>query len=190
MLRRCVPQSLRHFRNGKAIVPWKALTGAFPLTPFPSYRSWSSLARYAPLLQQGSRHARTFFTLTEEQENIRSVEKAIFYDLLQLLTEANASESEGKTVKKALQHLDEFCLLSFAGEFNSGKSTLINSLLDADVVDTGVVPTTAAITLIKKRKSEMADGLEVQDSDVKPIRSSLEEGIEVCIAFPLVLESA
>jgi GTPase Era involved in 16S rRNA processing len=36
----------------------------------------------------------------------------------------------------------------FAGEFNSGKSTLINALLGDELLDAGVLPTTDAITIV------------------------------------------
>jgi stage V sporulation protein K len=39
--------------------------------------------------------------------------------------------------------------LIFVGEFNSGKSSLINSLLEKDLLTTGAIPTTSVITRIK-----------------------------------------
>jgi len=42
----------------------------------------------------------------------------------------------------------------FAGEFNSGKSTLINALLGAEILESGVLPTTDAITILMASNEE------------------------------------
>ena len=42
----------------------------------------------------------------------------------------------------------------FAGEFNSGKSTLINALLGKELLDAGVLPTTDAITIIMANEED------------------------------------
>ena len=46
-------------------------------------------------------------------------------------------------IHRLLQQLDNPLSVAVLGEFNSGKSTLVNALLGEDVVPTGVLPTTA-----------------------------------------------
>ncbi len=47
------------------------------------------------------------------------------------------------------QHLDTPLTIAVLGEFNAGKSTLINAFLSEDVVATGVLPTTAHVNVIR-----------------------------------------
>jgi ribosome biogenesis GTPase A len=46
------------------------------------------------------------------------------------------------------RRLDPNLYLAIVGEFSSGKSTLINALLGADLLPTGAIPTTSAVTKI------------------------------------------
>ncbi|MBO1438057.1 dynamin family protein [Meiothermus sp. CFH 77666] len=55
---------------------------------------------------------------------------------------------ETKPLKQALLDLDGPFLLVVAGEFNSGKSSLLNALLGGDFLKEGVTPTTDRINLI------------------------------------------
>ena len=48
-----------------------------------------------------------------------------------------------------LFQLDDLFLVVIAGEFNSGKSAFINALLGDAVLDTGVTPTTADVTILR-----------------------------------------
>ena len=47
------------------------------------------------------------------------------------------------------ESLDQPLLLAVLGEFNAGKSTLVNAFVGADVAPTGVVPTTATLNLLR-----------------------------------------
>ncbi|MHA1739736.1 MAG: dynamin family protein [Candidatus Heimdallarchaeota archaeon] len=63
-------------------------------------------------------------------------------------------------IASGLQTLDEHrqmpvFRLVFAGEFNRGKSTLINRLLKRDLLPVGVLPTTATITYVKAGSEEV-----------------------------------
>src|SRR3970040_1504030 len=52
-------------------------------------------------------------------------------------------------LQKAILQLDELFLIVIAGEFNAGKTALINALLGQRVVAEGATPTTSGVTLIK-----------------------------------------
>ena len=52
-------------------------------------------------------------------------------------------------LQKAILQLDELFLIVVAGEFNAGKSALINALLGQKVLAEGTTPTTTHITLVR-----------------------------------------
>ncbi len=52
-------------------------------------------------------------------------------------------------LRSAIEQLDELFLIVAAGEFNAGKSALINALLGERVLEEGVTPTTAQVTLLR-----------------------------------------
>lgn len=89
--------------------------------------------------------------LTEHQEALLERLRSA----LLLLREALASfgtdlaPADLRALDETLANLDEIFLLVVAGEFNSGKSTLINALLGATVMAEGVTPTTDRITLVR-----------------------------------------
>jgi small GTP-binding protein len=90
---------------------------------------------------------------------------------VRLLTEiANAwSESDAETQEDRRRLLDIaqdlrdlFFLVVVIGEFNAGKSSFVNALLDDDLLPTGITPTTEAIEVIRygeeiNRKPDMRD---------------------------------
>jgi small GTP-binding protein len=53
------------------------------------------------------------------------------------------------TLQQAVLQLDELFLLVVVGEFNAGKSALVNALLGEKVLAEGVTPTTSRVTLVK-----------------------------------------
>ena len=61
----------------------------------------------------------------------------------------NAVSGYTATLEQAITSLDELFLLVIVGEFNAGKSALINALLRAPVLEEGPVPTTAQITKVR-----------------------------------------
>ena len=68
--------------------------------------------------------------------------------LAQGLEALSKSNGDTATLKQALQDLDGPFLLVVAGEFNSGKSSLLNALLGGDFLKEGVTPTTDRVNLI------------------------------------------
>jgi small GTP-binding protein len=70
-------------------------------------------------------------------------------DLLAALVRAGVESDDESTLRSSLQHLDDFFLLVVVGEFNAGKSALINALLGERVLAEGVTPTTADIQVLQ-----------------------------------------
>ncbi|MFN8499805.1 MAG: dynamin family protein [Anaerolineae bacterium] len=87
--------------------------------------------------------------LTEEQAQIWKDERRALERLLTVLAGWDSLPDDIKVVQQALAQLDELFLLVIAGEFNSGKSALINALLGERYLAEGVTPTTAEINVLR-----------------------------------------
>ena len=78
-----------------------------------------------------------------------AAERALLRDLQALLLRADLRGDAGDALRNAAEDLDGLFLLVVVGEFNAGKSSLINALLGADVMREGVTPTTDRVTLVQ-----------------------------------------
>jgi small GTP-binding protein len=87
--------------------------------------------------------------LTNEQSQLLAEEKEALSNILLRLAEIDVSKDTLATLQKATLQLDELFLVVVVGEFNAGKSALINALLGEKVLAEGVTPTTTRVTLIK-----------------------------------------
>ncbi len=67
--------------------------------------------------------------LTEDQMRIWTEERTVLQRTLDVLSSWEAAPADLEHLRRALQQLDELFLLVVVGEFNSGKSALINALL-------------------------------------------------------------
>ena len=84
--------------------------------------------------------------------------------------------------RRAIQLRDELdrpLLLAVLGEFNAGKSTLINAFIGADVAPTGVVPTTATLNVLRSGAARrvrvvFADG-HTREGDYESLGGMLDE---------------
>lgn len=87
--------------------------------------------------------------LTSEQSQLLIEEKSALSDMLLRLQSIDAPREALDTLQKATLQLDELFLLVVVGEFNAGKSALINAVLGERVLAEGVTPTTTRVTLLK-----------------------------------------
>ena len=87
--------------------------------------------------------------LTEQQIEIRAAERAALQNLRAAITPLEPQDADVAAIRQAEEDLEELFLLVIVGEFNSGKSSLINSLLGDTVLPEGVTPTTASINLLR-----------------------------------------
>lgn len=98
--------------------------------------------------------------LTETQADILRRERRTLQRLQTTLAGWEAESEDIETLQQALEQLDEFFLLVIVGEFNSGKSALINALLGERYLAEGVTPTTAHIHILRhgeKREPRRTD---------------------------------
>ena len=97
---------------------------------------------------------------SKKQKEIIQKVRDILTDLLTCITAANGSQEQIDMVKDTLQALENSFLVVVVGEFNSGKSSFINALLNTDLLEEGVTPTTALINLIRYGESESQTPIE------------------------------
>ena len=83
-----------------------------------------------------------------EQEVVRE-ERRILNDLRSSLIRFGASDENLDPLERSIEQLDELFLLVVVGEFNAGKSAFINALAGERVMEEGVTPTTAQVTLLR-----------------------------------------
>ena len=87
--------------------------------------------------------------LTAEQGRILQDERRLLADLQVALTRLDAPDADLALIRNALAQLEELFLVVVVGEFNAGKSAVINALLGSDYLPEGVVPTTSELVLIR-----------------------------------------
>ncbi|MGI6250292.1 MAG: dynamin family protein [Anaerolineaceae bacterium] len=87
--------------------------------------------------------------LTNDQMLFLQSEKQLLTDALLKLDGLGLSEESMEALRRALLQLDELFLLVVVGEFNAGKSAMINALLGETVLKEGVTPTTSRVTLLR-----------------------------------------
>ncbi|HLU81769.1 MAG TPA: dynamin family protein, partial [Trueperaceae bacterium] len=96
----------------------------------------------------------------EALRDLLARERAVLSDLHVTLARFDADASHLEDLRIALRDLDGLFMLVVAGEFNAGKSSILNALLGERVMPEGVTPTTDRITVVTygERATETEDG--------------------------------
>ena len=87
--------------------------------------------------------------LTDEQARFLREEKEALSEIKLALAGIDAPCETLATLQDAILQLDELFLMVVVGEFNAGKSALVNALLGEKVLLEGATPTTSRVTLVK-----------------------------------------
>src|SRR5215204_6220676 len=87
--------------------------------------------------------------LDERWRQLVDRERGLLGDLAEFLEGFGAPSEDTSLVRRKLADVEELFLLVIVGEFNSGKSAFINSLLGVDLSEEGVTPTTDRITVLR-----------------------------------------
>ena len=87
--------------------------------------------------------------LNESQAQLLRDEKEALAEIRLALAGQDVPREALDTLQQAILQLDELFLLVVVGEFNAGKSALVNALLGAKILAEGVTPTTSRVTLVK-----------------------------------------
>jgi small GTP-binding protein len=109
--------------------------------------------------------------LNEAQKRIWTEEQAVLQRALQVLSGWEAAPADLEHLRRALRQLDELFLLVVVGEFNSGKSALINALLGEAFLPEGPTPTTDRVYVLAHGQASAPEF--VQD-DVRLLRYPAE----------------
>ncbi|UCC52225.1 MAG: dynamin family protein [Anaerolineaceae bacterium] len=113
-------------------------------------------------------------TLNSEQDELLKQTRETLGHLREVLAETEATPSDRKALTDSVRQLDELFLLVVAGEFNSGKSAFINTLLGESLQEVGVTPTTDQIYWLKFgkaiEKSPGERGIWVKTAPVEMLR--------------------
>src|SRR5512138_1819521 len=87
--------------------------------------------------------------LTDAQAQFLRDEKETLSEMRLALAELDVPRESLATLQDAILQLDELFLMVIVGEFNAGKSALVNALLGEKVLLEGATPTTSRVTLVK-----------------------------------------
>ncbi|MBC7236696.1 MAG: dynamin family protein [Chloroflexi bacterium] len=87
--------------------------------------------------------------LNERQEALLKDERAMLNELRAVLLRFGATAEDDETLGRSIRQLDELFMLVVVGEFNAGKSALINALLGQRLLKEGVTPTTTRINVLR-----------------------------------------
>ena len=87
--------------------------------------------------------------LSDKQAALVAGEQAVLARLGRTLDDFGAEQHDKSVVAEVTAGLTEMFLLVIVGEFNSGKSSIINALIGQKVLTEGVTPTTAQITVLR-----------------------------------------
>jgi small GTP-binding protein len=87
--------------------------------------------------------------LTDEQAQFLREEKETLAEIRLGLADLDIPREALTTLQDAILQLDELFLVVVVGEFNAGKSALVNALLGEKVLAEGATPTTSRVTLVK-----------------------------------------
>jgi small GTP-binding protein len=109
--------------------------------------------------------------LTPDHQEILREERTLLAEVATALDRSDLPAHELAALTESVRQLDELFLLVVVGEFNAGKSALINALLGSDLLAEGVTPTTEKIHLLNWGEEE---GREVID----PVRERLFAPVE------------
>jgi small GTP-binding protein len=87
--------------------------------------------------------------LDDVRRDLLKDERRSLSELRDLLDRLDAPAEDQEALARSIAQLDELFLLVVVGEFNSGKSALINALLGRTLLEEGVTPTTSRIAVLK-----------------------------------------
>ncbi|XP_028083644.1 probable transmembrane GTPase FZO-like, chloroplastic isoform X4 [Camellia sinensis] len=102
----------------------------------------------------GKKGVAGFIKLEDRERQLIEKEKLVLLEVIDVMREAAPLMEEVSLLIDAVSQLDEPFFLVIVGEFNSGKSTVINALLGNKYLKDGVVPTTNEITFLRYSELE------------------------------------
>lgn len=92
-------------------------------------------------------------------ESLRMRTKTLLEGVLRLWDDVHQGQRDGAerhVLVETRDHLEDAFLVVIAGEFNAGKSSLINAIVGSEVMTEGATPTTDAVTMLRYAPQELA----------------------------------
>ncbi|KAI3436182.1 hypothetical protein D9Q98_002237 [Chlorella vulgaris] len=102
--------------------------------------------------------------LSSSREELVDAERQLFTEVLEFLGAWCPQMEEAQLLRDAVKQLDELFLLVVLGEFNSGKSAVVNALLGQQYLAEGILPTTNEINVLKHADPQAVETA-AQDGD-------------------------
>ncbi|CAA6662136.1 unnamed protein product [Spirodela intermedia] len=102
-----------------------------------------------------------FTKLDDKEIELVEAERVLLLEAIEVIRKAAPLMDEVSLLEDAVSRLDEPFMMVIVGEFNSGKSTIINALLGRRYLKEGVVPTTNEITLLCYSEIEKSEKCEM-----------------------------
>lgn len=87
--------------------------------------------------------------LTPDEREIVHEQRALFDASRELLADLDLVPGDLPALEAMRRRLDELFLIMVVGEFNAGKSTFLNAVLGTDALETGELPTTRSVHLLR-----------------------------------------
>lgn len=94
-------------------------------------------------------------------------ERAVLLGVAERVERGDGKASDVVLVRELVKRLDDLFMLVVVGEFNSGKSSFLNTLLGAKYLAEGVTPTTSKINLIRFGEAFNAAGGDTADEALR-----------------------
>ncbi len=102
--------------------------------------------------------------LSSDQVAVLKEERAVLADIGAELAVQEVPDDDRAALVASVEQLDDLFLVVVVGEFNAGKSSLLNALVGEAVLAEGVTPTTSQIHVIRwgetVSRTEQGDGIE------------------------------
>jgi small GTP-binding protein len=87
--------------------------------------------------------------LTGDERQIVQEQRRLFDDSQKLVEDLDMLPQDLAVLATLRHQLDELFLVVVVGEYNAGKSTFLNAILGADLLETGELPTTRQVHLLR-----------------------------------------
>ena len=87
--------------------------------------------------------------LTPEERELVHEQRGLFDASRELLADLDMVPGDLEALEAMRRRLDELFLILVVGEFNAGKSTFLNAILGIDALETGELPTTRSVHLLR-----------------------------------------
>lgn len=99
---------------------------------------------------------------SEQKRMIHQIQDAVD-EITETLTHLDIDKQDRRMLRRAIYQLNELFLFVVVGEFNSGKSMFINSIVGSTQCETGVLPTTDHLHILKYGDTEQHS---VEEDDI------------------------